>query len=416
LAVLLTFSAGAATERLLASADPPAPALEPDFSLIREAWDTINKVFVDRPALQSKALTYGAVSGMVDALGDTGHSAFLTPDMVKQERSFIRGRYVGVGLEIEMKLGQVTIVAPLDNSPAFAAGLHSGEVIVKVDGSSVSGLPLDQVVQRIIGPAGTPVILTILDPVSHQSFDVTLKRAEITVTNVSWQPVPGYAVADLRIGAFSAGVAKAVTEALTEIQRESFAGIILDLRNDPGGELEEAVGAASQFLQGGNVLLEKNSDGEVNADRVLPGGVATSIPLVVLINGGTASGAEIVAGALQDGRRAPLVGETTFGTGTVLQYFKLSDDSELLLAVKEWLTPLGRTIWHKGIVPDLAVVLPPEADMVTPGVLKGMTAAAFQASGDVQLRTGVETLMKKLKAPVGAPFQTVAGPVVNSGK
>ena len=391
----LAVVAGIVLDRVVLSsvALPQAtPAAAPEFALMAEAWDVINRVYVDREALQPITLTYGALSGMVDALGDTGHSRFLTPQMLKQEQEYTLGQYEGVGLQVQMTDGQVVIVAPLDGSPALKAGLHSGEVILKVDGEDVSGLTLGQVIGRILGPAGSKVTLSILDPATSVTRDVTLTRQRINLQNVTWAQVPGTSVAHLRLAAFSQGVTKDLQKALSEIQKQRLSGLILDLRNDPGGLLDEAVGAASQFLTGGNVVQVKDAIGEITSIGVQRGGVAPSIAMIVLINGGTASASEIVAGALQDAGRATLVGETTIGTGTVLQQFGLSDGSALLLAIQEWLTPKGKAIWHKGLAPDVVVTLDAGSSMLLPSEEKSMTVAQLQASTDTQLLRALELL------------------------
>jgi len=366
-----------------------------DFSLMAEAWNTIHQVYVDRSAVKPSALTYGAISGMVDALGDTGHSTFLTPQMVQEEKEFTKGQYKGIGAEVKMKDGHVVIVAPLDGSPAQKAGLRPGEIILKVDGRDTTGLSLIQVVKRISGPPGTQVTLTMLNPESNRTREVTLTRASIVVKNVKWYHLPGTEFAQVRIAGFSEGVTKDLRTALTKIKQHHLKGVILDLRDDPGGLLDEAIGTASQFLKGGNVLLEKNAKGKITKFPIKPDGVAPDIPLVVLVNGGTASAAEIVAGALKDADRALLVGEKTFGTGTVLQEFPLSDGSALLLAVQEWLTPKGHTIWHQGIVPDRSVPLAEGVTPLFPLEEKGMGPAQLQASKDRQLLTAVELLTGK---------------------
>jgi carboxyl-terminal processing protease len=191
-------------------------------------------------------------------------------------------------------------------------------------------------------------------------------------------------------------VTKDLRTILSKIHKENLVGIVLDLRNDPGGVLDEAIGVASQFLSSGNVLLTKNADGKITPDPVESGGLARNIPMVVLINDGTASASEIVAGALQDAKRASLIGETTFGTGTVLGQYPLPDGSELLLATQEWLTPSGRTIWHKGIDPNVKVSLSPDAILVEPGGLAGMTAADLAKSGDEQLLEALGLLKQKI--------------------
>ncbi len=338
----------------------------PDFQLLAEAWHQINAHYVDRAAIKSTTLTYGAIGGMVDALGDTGHSTFLSPEMVKQLKQAQKGELKGIGVEIQMKEGRVVVVAPLDGSPAKRAGLRPGDVIVEVNGKGITGLPVSQVVAEITGRPGTRVNLTILEPHSGKTRDVTIERAAIRLHSVTWRKLPGTTIAHLRIAGFEDETTRELRKALGEIEQDHLTGIILDLRNNPGGILHQAVEVASQFLGGGDVLLVKDAKGRVKPVPVLPGGMATNIPMAVLINDGSASGAEIVAGALKDAHRATLIGEKTFGTGTVLEEFPLSDGSAMLLAVQEWLTPSGHSFWHKGITPNVAVALPPDAHILLP--------------------------------------------------
>lgn len=356
-----------------------------DFTLISQAWNVIRRHYVDPSSIQPNALTYGAISGMVDALGDTGHSVFLTPDMTKQLGEIISGRLKGIGVEIRVKNRQVVIVTAIDDSPAQHAGLRSGDIIMKVDDWDMTGRSLDQVVERISGPVGTPVTLEILDSRTHQLRSVTVVRAVIKIPYVTWQRLPGTEVADLRIVSFDEGVVQQLRTALGEIQKQGLRGLILDLRNNPGGVLNEAVGVASQFLSSGNVLLVKDAQKRVTPLPVIPGGIALHIPTAVLVNGGTASAAEIVAGALRDAHRGILVGDSTFGTGTVLEEFPLRDGSALLLAVEEWLTPDGDSYWHKGITPNVEIPLPADVNPLVPSMERHMTANEFESAGDVQL-------------------------------
>ena len=372
--------------------DTIPPNAEPNFRLMAEAWNTIERVYVNRNAVNPQLMTYGAISGMVDSLGDTGHSRFLSPEVVKQERNFSRGKLEGIGAEVQMKNKQVVIVASLDDSPAQRSGLKPGDVILKVNGEDVSGLPLEQVVSRILGPPGSTVKLNILNPNTGRTVDVDIVRARITLHSVDWLRLPGTTVAHVRIVAFNKGTTKDLQKALIEIQREGLTGLILDLRSNPGGLLDEAVATASQFLGSGNVLLEKNAVGKVKPVPVQEGGIALAMPMAVLINGGTSSGAEIVAGALQDSHRAALIGEKTFGTGTVLESFSLSDGSALMLAIEEWLTPAGRVIWHQGISPDVVLPLPPEVTPLIPKTERGMTLEKLLASGDAQLLRALDLL------------------------
>ncbi len=372
----------------------PADA-KSDFGLMAEAWNAIQAHYVDRSSVKPVPMTYGAISGMVAALGDDDHSTFLTPEMLKKENEYTQGQYKGIGAEVKMKNGQVTVVTPIDGSPAQKAGLKPGEVILAVDGQNVSGLKLIQVVKRIAGPEGTEVTLSILDPVTGKTRKVTLVRAEITVDNVSLQRLPGTRIDHLRIAGFSENVTKNLKTALMKLKSDDSAGIILDLRNNPGGLLEKAVSVASQFLAGGNVLLEKNARGKIKKVPVEKGGAALHIPMVALVNGGTASAAEIVAGALQDHGRAELVGTKTFGTGTVLREFPLSDGSVMLLAVEEWLTPDGRTIWHKGIEPNRVIDLPEGTAPLFPMEERNMTPQQLEQSKDRQLLYALGLLTEK---------------------
>jgi len=400
LALVLGLAGGVLLDRQVLFAVAPLGSIPAnaasDFRLMAEAWNTIQQDYVDRAAIQPRHLTYGAISGMVGMLGDVGHSRFLTPQMVQQQHDFTQGHFEGIGAYVEMKDGHVVIAAPMDGSPAQQANLRPGDVILKVDGENVAGLPLDQVVGRIMGPAGTSVTLTILDPNSRRARDVTLVRARITLQNVTWERLPGASVAHVRIVAFSQGVTQNLKEALASVEHEELTGLILDLRNNPGGLLDEAVGTASQFLKSGNVLLVKDAQGQVTPIPVQPDEIATDIPLVVLINGGTASAAEIVAGALQEAQRATLVGETTFGTGTVLNEFPLSDGSVLLLATQEWLTPNGRVIWHQGLPPDVVVALPPDAAPLLPAAERGLTPEQLRSSGDAQLLRALDLVTEAM--------------------
>jgi carboxyl-terminal processing protease len=270
--------------------------------------------------------------------------------------------------------------------------LKAGELILKVNGRDVSGQGLDQVIQLIQGPAGTTVTLTIADPDTGTTFDVTLTRAHIVLHNVTWQPIPGTTLAGLRMNSFSHGVTDDLKQALAEIRQQGMTGIVLDLRNNPGGLLDEAIATASQFLKSGNVLLEEDAQGKITPVPVRPDGSTTDIPLVVLVNKGTASAAEIVAGALHDAGRATLIGEPTFGTGTVLNQFPLPDGSALLLATREWLTPDGRSFWHTGLTPDVPVSLPGNVTPLSPAALQSMTPGQLQASGDAQLLRALQRL------------------------
>ncbi len=393
--MVMAFLSGIAFGWLAAMGCASSATSQLNYRLLAQAYNTIQHEYVDQADAQPKELTYGALSGMVDALGDTGHSTFLTPEMVKELRNTERGEFKGVGIEIQPEDGHVVVVAPIDGSPAQKAGLQPGDIILKVSGEDISDWPLSKVVEHITGRAGTKVTLTIQDPHTTQTRQVTMVRASITLHEVTWQKLPGTTIAHLRLASFDAGATRDLKRALEKIREEKLTGAILDLRNNPGGLLDEAVGVASEFLSGGDVLMAKDANGKTSPVPVEKGGMATNLPLVLLINKGSASAAEIVAGALQDSHRAPLVGETTFGTGTVLQQFNLSDGSALLLAVEEWLTPEGRSFWHKGITPNFVVALPPDTPPLLPSAERKLSAEALQKSGDRQLLTALKLLTQQ---------------------
>lgn len=407
--LLIGFSAGVMVDRqvLLPITGPGSlfsdPAATPapdtiDAALIREAGEIIRNNYADRETLADTNLTYGALTGMVEALGDTGHSRFMSPDVVASEARQIQGEFEGIGALLNVnEAGNPIILAPMDDSPAQRAGLRPGDIIQAVDGEDVSHSPLSEVVRRVLGPAGTQVTLTIRSPETNEVREVVITRAKIVIRNVTWQMLPGTEVAHVRIAAYSNNVTSDLIAALAEAQAQGARGILLDLRNNPGGLLDEAVGVVSQFLADGDVMQTKDAQGRVRSVPVKGDGQATEIPLVVLINQGSASAAEITAGALQDYGRATLVGETTFGTGTVLNQFRLSDGSALLLATELWLTPKGRVIWHQGIAPDVAVELPADITPSIPETERDLTAAGMQTLEDVQLLRGLEVLQEKLR-------------------
>ena len=394
LSLVLALGAGVMLDRSLLLNGIP-PDAEDDFRLMAQAWNLIDHFYVDHSSVRHAAMTHAAISAMLDSLGDTNHSAFLSRSQAKKAGSAMQGKLIGIGIEIQARDHQAVVVAPIDGSPAQQAGVRPGDVILQVNGQPVYGLSLAQISSRISGEAGQPVALTVMNPRDKRKRKINIARASIKLNNVSWQRLPGTDIAHLRIALFSDGEAGDLRKALLEIKRQGIRGIILDLRNNPGGALDEAIGTASQFLASGNVLWEKDGSGKLTPIPVQPGGAAPDLPMVVLINGGSASDSEIVAGALHDTRRAVLIGERTYGTGTVLSEFVLADGSALLLAVEEWLTPDKRSFWHRGIDPDIRVVQPPETAILRPATERELTGAELRASGDAQLLRAIASLTEK---------------------
>ncbi len=357
-----------------------------EFDLIRQAWDVLHQKYVGRADLDDRALAYGAIDGLTEAVGDTGHTSFLTPEERAARDDELSGSYVGIGIRIDVTDGGQPIVESVfPNSPAEAAGILAGDIIESVDGRSTTGHDLEEVAGWVRGDAGTSVELTVRAGADGPARTYTIERADVPIESVSWTLVPGSRTALLRLDSFSHGSADDMVEALKAIKEAGADRLVLDLRGNPGGFVNEATGIASQFIRTGEVYVERDADGNETRHAVSPDGVALDLPLVVLVDQGTASSAEIVSGALQDADRAEVVGVTTFGTGTVLGEFELSDKSALRVGTVEWLTPNGRRIWHEGIVPDEVVERPSDVAPLTPDEVRDMTPAELDSMTDAQL-------------------------------
>jgi carboxyl-terminal processing protease len=395
LAIALTFSVGIGVGLIAAPAldavngTTPGPAdgaSDDAFALIGDAWEILHRDYVGADELDDTALAYGAIEGLAEAVGDTGHTSFLTPEERAERSEELSGSYVGIGVRIDAaEDGRPLIVGVFRDSPAEAAGLQTGDIIVAVDDESTADQDLDEVASWIRGEAGSTVRVTVQSGLEGEPREVDIVRAEVAVETVSWTMVPGSSTAILRLEQFSHGAADALKAALEEIRAAGADRLVFDLRGNPGGYVDEAVGVASQFLTEGNVFVERDASGKETVHPVSPEGSALDLPLVVLVDGGTASSAEIVSGALQDAGRGDLIGVKTFGTGTVLGEFVLADGSALRVGTVEWLTPKGRRIWHEGIVPDVAVERPDEVRPVVPADLRSMTPDQVNELADPQV-------------------------------
>jgi carboxyl-terminal processing protease len=373
--------------KVVQAADQPI-----EFEVFWEVWDLAQQYFIDRAALDNTRLTYGAINGLITALGDEGHTRFLTPDEVEQQRTDISGTFFGIGARVGIEDGLPVIVAPIDGSPAEAAGLKAGDIIIEVDGEDVTSYPLNEVVDRIRGERGVEVVLTIFRPDTNESLEIAIIRDEIKIEAATWAMIPGTDVALIRLSQFNANLNDNVVKAVAEAKAAGATKLIVDVRNNPGGLLEQAVEVTSQFLKDGDVLLQEDAQGNRENFPVKSGGVATDLPLVVLINRGSASSAEIFAGAIQDHQRGQVIGETTFGTGTVLRPYNLSDGSALLLGTSQWLTAKGRLIRKQGIAPDIEVEVPVGADLLSPFDLADLTVADLLKSEDAQILKALDVL------------------------
>lgn len=373
-----------------------------DFSLFWDVWAKISRYYIEPKAIDVQKLVYGAVSGMVAAVGDP-YTSFFPPQENKQFKEDLGGAFEGIGAQLGLKDGRIIIVSPLKSTPAESAGLLPNDIILKVDDEETAGWTVEQAVKKIRGPKGTNVKLNILTPMSQAGpRDVSIIRATITVPSVTWWVKRPREVEEISGATESAKIitsakkfayinltrfgdntnadwVKAVSGILqTEKTEGKVEGLILDLRNNPGGYLDGAVFIASEFMKSGTVVSQVNSDGSRQDYPTDRKGSLTALPVVVLVNKGSASAAEIVAGALRDTKRAKLVGETTFGKGTVQTPFDLSGGSSVHITTGKWLLPSGVSISEKGLTPDMTVPM----------------AMGDMATADAQLARAIELLLQ----------------------
>ena len=358
--------------------------------LYAEALKEVEDDFVDQEAVDPKEQTYGAIQGMIESLGDEGHTRFLTPEEVDSNRRGLSGKYVGIGVQLENREEEVVVSAPIDGSPADEAGVKTGDVIVAVNGESVEGKDVSEIAEKVRGPEGSPVELTVRRGEEDQSFD--LEREELAVETASWNLIPGTDVAHLRLASFPQDAAEALRSAMDEATKAGAKRFVLDLRDNPGGQVDQAVAVAELFLGPDEVVyVRRDASGDKDEVRTSDDAEPTDTPVVVLTNGGTASSAEIVAGALRDNGRAEVVGGTTFGTGTVLAERTLSDGSAILLGIAEWLTPNGDFIRESGIEPDVEAELAEGQEPLIPDEQEEMSREEILGA-DAQLERALEAL------------------------
>ncbi len=339
------------------AAAPAPPARGPEsFRVFWEVWGILQEEYYG-PLPSDRENTYNAIRGLVDGLGDP-HTVFADPEHTQLLNENLSGSFEGIGTYVEMRDGRLIIVSPLPDSPADRAGLRPGDVVLAIDGEPTEGLSLFDAIMRIRGPKGTRVTLTIERP-GEPPFDVEVVRARIDVPTVEAGQLADGRIAYLRVYEFNERATHEVRAALRKLMADEPQALILDLRDDPGGYLHVAVAVASQFIEDGVILTERHKDGTTQVHRA-QGGLATdpNLPLVVLVNQGTASASEIVAGAIQDHGRGVLLGERTFGKASVQVTHTLSDESSLRVTIAHWFTPSGREIHGEGLTPDIEVVQP----------------------------------------------------------
>lgn len=336
-------------------AEAPEPqtidGLPPEFAKLAEVWEILEREHIDAETLDPSALADGAVRGMLEATGDE-HASYLDPEQYSFQRQEIRGTFEGIGAEVTMRNGLITIVAPIDDTPADRAGVESGDVILEIDGESVAGWDLFQAINRIRGEKGTPVRLLVRRKNTGEAVELEIIRDVIPLKSVRLTMLVGR-IGHLRITSFSGTTLEELQGAMERFERSQGLGLIVDIRNNPGGLLSSVVDVTSQFIDEGLVLYQLDGRGNRRDWSAEPGGIAVDVPMVVLMNGFSASASEVFAGAITYHQRAETIGVKTFGKGSVNNLWPLRDGSAVNFTIGRWYTPNGKLIEGEGIDPDI---------------------------------------------------------------
>lgn len=322
-----------------------------DFSLFWDVWDKLEANYLDKSALKPAEMVYGAIRGLTASLGDP-YTVFLSPEDNQEVKDDLGGSFEGVGIQLGYKDGNLAVIAPLSGMPAERAGVKAGDLILKIEDLETTGISLPEAVRLIRGPKGTSIKLTLLHEGESQVYEALIIRETIVIPSVEVKF--DNEVVHLRLMRFGERTNQEWEEAVTAIlsRQPEIKGVVLDLRNNPGGYLSGSVFIASEFLSSGVVVIQEAANGSQETFSVNRQGRLTTIPLTVLVNQGSASASEIVAGALKDQGRAKIVGEPTFGKGTIQEAQDLSGGAGLHITTARWLTPSGQSVDKTGLTPD----------------------------------------------------------------
>lgn len=325
-----------------------------DFSLFWTVWDLVKEKHIDKNSLDAQEMAYGAIKGMLSATDDP-YTNFFDPKETKAFSQDMESSFEGIGAELGKKDGILTVIAPLDDSPAQKSGLIAGDKILKIGDKSTADISIDEAVDMIRGKRGTEVNLTILHPGAEETNEISITRATIAVKSVKLEFKPDN-IAYLKVTKFSEDTSKEFDQAVNQIVSSQTKGIILDLRNNPGGFLDKSVEVASRMIPKGKaVVMEEDYTGKKETLLTEGGDKLSSVPTVVLINEGSASASEILAGALRDNQGIKLIGKKSFGKGSVQELIPLPGNSTVKITIAKWLTPNGEYIMEKGINPDVEI-------------------------------------------------------------
>lgn len=357
-AVLLSFALGFYFGK--SQAVYPAGIDGIDMSLFWEAWAKLQEQYVDKGKFDNQKMLYGAISGMVSSLGDP-YTVFMPPEEAKRFIDDTKGSFEGVGMEIGIRKNQLQVISPLEGTPAQKAGIKAGDLIAKIDDKDAGVMTVDEAVNLIRGPKGTTVVLTMFRDDWKMTREIKVVRETIEVPSLKLE-FKDNDVAYLRLYQFSETASDDFENAVNKILEKGSKKLVLDLRNNPGGYLEVSRDIASWFLEKGSVVVTEDFGSKQDPNNYLANGNAKllSMPVVVLINKGSASASEILAGALRDNKGVQLIGETSFGKGSVQSLEKLRGGSSLKITIAKWLTPKGHSISEKGLDPDVKVELTEE--------------------------------------------------------
>lgn len=357
-----------------------------------KVWNIAENEFLDPTAADPDKMIAGAINGMLNTLNDQGHTRYNTAEEWREAQEGLQGEYRGIGAYVNQLGDLPVIVAPIEGSPAEAAGVQAGDIILSINGESTEGLSVDEVVGKIRGEPGTQVTLELRHLDQEAPVELTITRAEIVVPAVTWRMLPGN-VAHLRLSQFQEQAKADMQRALDEAKQQGARALIVDVRNNPGGLLDQAIGVSSLFLpEGTPVLRVRDRDGDEQVYDANENNPETDLPMVVLINTGSASSSEIFAGAMQDNGRARVIGLETVGLGTVLTPRQLPDGSAVYIGTAEWLTPKGRKIRHEGVEPDIKVELPSGAQALTPTTAKKLSDQEILQTEDTQIKRALSVL------------------------
>jgi carboxyl-terminal processing protease len=408
--LLLAIGAGIGVDRLVIVEFSPAGAQDDhglvdsdEFTILEQTYNVIRENYVQSDEITDEQLIYGASEGMVDALGDEGHSRFLDPLAAQRFEESSRGELVGIGIQVDTTSLPLRIIMPIQDSPAAKAGVLAGDLILTIDGVDATDLGSpDDAYAMIAGEEGTDITLELQHEGAADTYEVTLTRTRIDVDPISWAMLPGD-ILWIRISQFSSGTTESLKRALKAGKDEGAKGVILDLRANPGGLVFESIGVGSQFQPNGSVLYQQeDAAGDiVEIKTVGHSGLWQEGPLVVLIDADSASASEITSSSISDNGRGLLVGQQTFGTGTVLLPMELTDGSMVLIGTDLWLTPNGDVIWHQGVEPDIAVENEPGVQITLPYSFDDnvVTNQQFGALEDDQLLSAYEQVTQQVEEP-----------------